>query len=117
MRQPSELASVPHRLSLGIPGFEFRDLYEADGLRRLSERFEAQLAADAPSVAESLSALRARGGKGSSTAETSDLLIQVAQHLSRFLVRLFQIAPAGERLERALTAELPLFEFRRDFIA
>ncbi|RKH42197.1 pyridine nucleotide-disulfide oxidoreductase [Corallococcus sp. AB049A] len=103
-------------LHLGLPGFCFEDLYAPSGLRRLAERFDAQLQGDAPGLFQAFDAWRKSGGTTPTGPAESELLIQVARHVSRFVATLFRIEPESERLARHLRGELPLFDFKREFI-
>ncbi|WP_223644162.1 FAD-dependent oxidoreductase [Corallococcus sp. EGB] len=115
MRALNDSAPAP-TLHLGLPGFTFEDLYRPSGLRRLTERFDARLQADAPGLFQTFDTYRQSGGAHLSGPAASDLLIQVARHVSRFVATLFGITPESERLSRHLRAELPLFDFKREFV-
>lgn len=116
MRQLSTPDDDALPLTLGIPGFQLEDLYRPEGLRRLAERFYAEVAEADPALSSAFEAYRRAGGTGLSAPAESELLIRVAQHLSRFVARLFTVEAAADRLARRLTGELPLFEFKREFI-
>jgi NADPH-dependent glutamate synthase beta subunit-like oxidoreductase/NAD(P)H-flavin reductase len=117
MRALTDLPSEPTpTLTLGLPGFTFEDLYRPRGLRRLSERFDAQLAAEEPELFQAFDAYRKSGGTGLAGPAESDLLIRVARHVSRFVARLFRIEGEVEALAGRLKGELPLFDFKREFI-
>jgi NADPH-dependent glutamate synthase beta subunit-like oxidoreductase/NAD(P)H-flavin reductase len=103
-------------LTLGIPGFSFEDLYRPHGLRRLAEHFDAQLAAAEPELFQSFDAYRTSGGKSLTGPAESELLIRVSRHVSAFIARLFGIEAEVDRLARGLKSELPLFDFKREFI-
>jgi NADPH-dependent glutamate synthase beta subunit-like oxidoreductase/NAD(P)H-flavin reductase len=103
-------------LTLGIPGFSFEDLYRPRGLRRLAERFDATLAEVEPALFQAFDTYRKAGGTGLSGPAESELLIRVSRHVSDFVARLFGIEEAAERLARGLKSELPLFDFKREFI-
>ncbi|HYO57446.1 FAD-dependent oxidoreductase [Archangium sp.] len=103
-------------LTLGIPGFSFEDLYRPRGLRRLAERFDTQLSADEPELFEAFDAYRKSGGKSVTGPAESELLIRVARHVSAFVTRLFGLEAETDRLARGLKSELPLFDFKREFI-
>ncbi|HEY0093999.1 MAG TPA: pyridine nucleotide-disulfide oxidoreductase, partial [Archangium sp.] len=104
-------------LTLGIPGFGFEDLYRPRGLRRLAERFDEQLATDEPELFKAFEAYRKSGGKGLTGPAESELLIRVSRHVSAFLTRLFGLETDTDRLARHLKGELPLFDFKREFIS
>ncbi|HYH99210.1 MAG TPA: pyridine nucleotide-disulfide oxidoreductase, partial [Hyalangium sp.] len=117
MRAPTALPndSSP-KLTLGLPGFTFEDLYRPRGLRRLSERFDAWLTEHEPELFQVFDAYRKSGGSNLSGAIESNVLIRVSRHVARFLACLFNIESEQEDLARRLTGELPLFDFKRDFI-
>src|SRR5687767_12833182 len=104
-------------LTLGLGGFTFEDLYRPEGLRRLTERFHADLGGADPELGLAFERFRSAGGKGLSAPEESELLIRVSRHLAAFIGRLFGIGRDREALAGQLTRELPLFDFKREFIA
>ena len=104
-------------LTLGIPGFSFEDLYRPRGLRRLAERFDEQLAADEPELFKAFEAYRKSGGESLTGPAESELLIRVSRHVSAFITRLFGLETDTDRLARHLKGELPLFDFKREFIS
>ncbi len=106
----------PDTLKLGLAGFTFEDLHQPKGLRRLTEAFHAALAKEDPALAASFDSYRKAGGQGLAAPAESALLMQVSQHVSRFVSRLFLIEPAVDQLSRKLTGELKLFDFKREFI-
>src|SRR6185295_9994662 len=103
-------------LHLGLDGFTFEDLYRPSGLKRLHERFLADLAAADAALAQRFDAYRAAAGQGLKPPEEAALLIAVARHVSAFLGRLFGITAEQQALAARLQKELRLFEFRREFI-
>lgn len=117
MRALTNLPSDPGpSLQLGMPGFTFEDLYRPRGLRRLAQGFDARLAEDDPELFKAFDAYRQAGGKGLTAPAESDLLVRVARHVSRFVARLFRIEQEQEQLMGHLKGELPLFNFKREFI-
>ncbi|MHB8877430.1 MAG: FAD-dependent oxidoreductase, partial [Myxococcaceae bacterium] len=107
----------PPVLKLGVDGFDYPDLHHPRGLRRLAERFDAQLAQDDPALFAAFEAYRQAGGEGLTPPAKSELLVRVAEHLSRFVARLFGIGDEAAELARRLTGELPLFEFKKEFVS
>ncbi|WP_342375337.1 FAD-dependent oxidoreductase [Myxococcus stipitatus] len=117
MRALTNLPSDPGpSLQLGVPGFTFEDLYRPRGLRRLAQSFDARLAEDDPELFKAFDAYRQAGGQGLTGPAESDLLVRVARHVSRFIARLFRIEQEHEQLMGNLKGELPLFNFKREFI-
>ena len=105
------------QLRLGIDGFRLEDLYEPAGLRRLTERFFSDLRHADPALAGELDAYRAGGGKSLPAPAESELLIRVAAQVSEFVAKLFGIQAARAKLSQRLLGELPLFDFKREFIS
>ncbi|AGC47175.1 hypothetical protein MYSTI_05900 [Myxococcus stipitatus DSM 14675] len=117
MRALTNLPSDPGpSLQLGMPGFTFEDLYRPRGLRRLAQSFDARLAEDDPELFKAFDAYRQAGGQGLTGPAESDLLVRVARHVSSFVARLFRIEQEHEQLMGSLKGELPLFNFKREFI-
>ncbi|NTX00991.1 FAD-dependent oxidoreductase [Myxococcus sp. CA040A] len=117
MRALTDLPSDPGpALQLGLPGFTFEDLYRPRGLRRLAKSFDAQLAEDEPELFKAFDAYRQSGGTSLTGPAESDLLVRVARHTSRFVSRLFRVDQELERQMGQLKGELPLFDFKREFI-
>ncbi len=104
-------------LRLGFDGFAFEDLYAPEGLRRLSARFDAFLAERDAALAARFSAYRASEGAGLTPPQASELLISVSAHHAAFIARLFGIEAEVDALGKKIRGELPLFEFKREFIA
>src|SRR5262245_48184924 len=103
-------------LVLGVPGFTFADLYRAERLRDLMDLFDRELAAANPDLARRHVAWRARRDRGVPAAETSDMTLEVAPHVSRFVARLFRIEQEVEQLRKATVDETPVMVWKRDFV-
>lgn len=105
-------------LQLGIDGFTFEQLQHATGLARLHDAFLASLPTDlATRFGAYRDAMRAGASHGGLTApKESELLIEVAAQVSRFVGRLFHLEAELESLRAKLTGELKLFEFKREFV-
>jgi NADPH-dependent glutamate synthase beta subunit-like oxidoreductase/NAD(P)H-flavin reductase len=108
-------------ISLGIDGFTFDDLYRPSGLKRLYTRFQLELRALAPDTAIAYDAYCAamnagRPHGGLSAPQESDLLVAVAEFVSKFLMRLFRVEKELSTLRATLGAESRLFEFKREFV-
>ncbi|MBX5482709.1 MAG: FAD-dependent oxidoreductase [Myxococcaceae bacterium] len=105
----------------GIEGFRFEDLYDPKGLRRLTERFYAEVEASDPALwaewvtyRDSVDPLT--GTSSLPPTRVSDVLLKMAAKLSPFVARLFNVGDAVEGVSRKLQRELRLFEFKREFI-
>jgi len=112
----SRSADASPTLSLGFEGFTFEDLYRPEGLRRLTERFHAQVGEEDGALLESFESYRKEEGKNLTAPQESELLMRMGEHLSRFVGRLFGVEAELSALARGLKGDLSLFEMKRDFI-
>src|SRR5438552_10195752 len=85
------LAAKDARLSLGVPGFTFADLFEPLRLKDLHDAFEAWFKETAPEHHARFDAYRACRGEGMSAEQKSEALLACAPYVSAFLGKLFQI--------------------------
>ncbi|MBE9557197.1 MAG: FAD-dependent oxidoreductase [Proteobacteria bacterium] len=100
-------------------GLTFDDLYDRDGLVRLDGVFLDVLGAADPALARRLMAARGAPGAGSGSLtrlEESELILDVAPHLERFIGRLFGISDELAVLRGEHKALAPVFEVRRNFV-
>jgi NADPH-dependent glutamate synthase beta subunit-like oxidoreductase len=101
-------------LQLNLDGFEYEDVYRAERLPLLDDRFDRWLARrDA--------ALRARyrdyrSGGAQSGPEESALLIAVACELEDFLVAAFGVGPSRDGLRAAQERDAVVHSFKREFV-
>src|SRR5262245_41620263 len=106
---------MPITLRLGIPGISYSDLFDPDHLKELHNIFNAELAAVNPELFASWNEYRSNPAQTKTPVEISALLVGVADHVSRFLVRLFQIDAEAEALATATADQNPVFRFKVDF--
>ena len=99
-------------LSLGIDGFSFEDLYRSEGLERLHARFLKDLEQTDPALATRFAAYRAAKGENEKGPQQSDLLIQVAAHVSRFVGQLFGVHGQLGALQKELTGQIAKHDVR-----
>jgi NADPH-dependent glutamate synthase beta subunit-like oxidoreductase/NAD(P)H-flavin reductase len=102
-------------LHLGIPGFQYADLYDPARLRELAEIFFLEVGGRDAAL---LSAWRVyqQSPDAAPARHVSDLLIRMGPHLSRFLARLFGIEEEATRIQALTHREDPVFRFKVDFI-
>jgi NADPH-dependent glutamate synthase beta subunit-like oxidoreductase/NAD(P)H-flavin reductase len=108
--------SDPSELSLGEPGFTYKDLFVPERLAELAVRFDAYFAgADAAAHAR-FAAYREKKGEGMTAQEVSDALLAAAPHLSRFVARIFGVEREAEALAGKAHADDVLWRFKKDFV-
>src|SRR5688572_17283563 len=102
-------------LSLALPGLAFADLYRREGLVKLDQEFLSALeSGDAP-LHERV--VRARAAPEELTQkDESDLLLELAPHLERFLARLFGIESEVAALAARHHELAPLYTVKRQFV-
>jgi NADPH-dependent glutamate synthase beta subunit-like oxidoreductase/NAD(P)H-flavin reductase len=107
--------SDPTELKLGIDGFAYADLFDAYKLQELTKRFdEALKGADAATFAL-LEAYRASRGEGMKPEAESDTLLAVAPHVSRFVMRLFNVEAEVAAQKKDAEERSSLWHFKREF--
>jgi NADPH-dependent glutamate synthase beta subunit-like oxidoreductase/NAD(P)H-flavin reductase len=103
-------------LALGVPGFSFADLYRAERLRDLYDRFVEEVReADAAFWAQ-WQAYAASPDAPRSPIELSRLLVRMSRHVSAFLARLFGVGEEAETLSQATHRRDDLFRFKVEFV-
>src|SRR5919206_136762 len=99
---------------LGIHGFTYGDLHRPARLRALAEAFYAEVGReDAGLHARLAEYVNSRGENLKGTRAESELLIEAAPHLSRFVARLFRVEEERERLAESIRAQDPVFQFKQ----
>jgi NADPH-dependent glutamate synthase beta subunit-like oxidoreductase/NAD(P)H-flavin reductase len=105
------------KLSLGLPGFTWDDLFVSSKLRELHARFDdhARSAAGAEAWAK-FERYRASRGEGMSPEQVSDAIITAAPHLGTFLAKLFQVEAEYAAMQSGTERQSVIFTFKRDFV-
>ncbi|MBM4358668.1 MAG: FAD-dependent oxidoreductase [Deltaproteobacteria bacterium] len=106
-REPSELV-------LGYPDFGYADLFEPARLAELDALFLSELATTAPETSTKLLAFRAACGDGMKPEAVSEVLLEAAPHVSRFVARLFNVEAEARALVDATTERSPLWRFKKE---
>jgi len=108
-------------LTLGIPGFDYADLYDPARLSDLLDEFDRFLTARDEALATRYLAWRdaeAAGGGSLSVEQASDLMTQTAPHVGAFLARLFGVEAERAARAEAITAQFEhLFECKARIVA
>jgi NADPH-dependent glutamate synthase beta subunit-like oxidoreductase/NAD(P)H-flavin reductase len=108
----SAATAAASELRLGVEGFDWDDLFRPEALRRLHERFLAELAATAPETAGRFAAYRESRGAGMKPQAISDVLVETAPHVSAFVARLFGVEREWQRQIAETRAVSPLYKFK-----
>src|ERR1044071_9206726 len=112
--EPTSEQQLPADFSLGIEGFTYGDLHRPARLRALAGAFYAEVEReDAALWARLTEYVNSRGENLKGTRAESELLIEAAPHLSRFVARLFRVEGERERLAESIRAQDPVFQFKQ----
>src|SRR5205809_64533 len=91
-------SSVSQRAPLGIEGFSYADLHVPQRLKALHDVFCREVAAADPAFWAEWSAYAADPDAPRSPIVVSDLIVRMAPHVSRFVMRLFDLGDAARVL-------------------
>ncbi len=101
--------------ALRLAGFDFQELFQAQGLARLDETFMHRLGGLDPALRDRLLAYRQGDGDWPALA-VSELLLAVAPRLEDFLAELFAIQPAVADARAAVLSHDPVLLFKRELV-
>ncbi len=96
-------------------GFTFADLHEPKRLRDLYDAFTAEVNRTEPDLWQQWTQYREVPESLGPVAK-SNLIVQMAPHVSRFMSRLFGVGAEAEALVAATAAYDDLFRFKIDFV-
>jgi NADPH-dependent glutamate synthase beta subunit-like oxidoreductase len=109
--------SVPAAsLPLGIPGYTFADLHEPDRLSSLYDRFCEQVSSVDAGLWGEWDAYRRDPDAPRAPIALSNLIVAMAPHVSRFVVRLFDVEGKAGTLAAATRDQDDIFRFKVDFV-
>jgi NADPH-dependent glutamate synthase beta subunit-like oxidoreductase/NAD(P)H-flavin reductase len=100
----------------GLRDFSYSDLYDPVRLKELAELFYREVESADSNLGRHYSEYRQNRGSALSPVEESNLLVQLAPHLGRFIARLFRIEESAEAGRHRSEDEKPIFEFKRNFV-
>ncbi|HSK73992.1 MAG TPA: FAD-dependent oxidoreductase [Pyrinomonadaceae bacterium] len=97
---------------LGIIGFNFSDLYDAEKLKELAEKFYEQLKDANPLLHKDLTEYISKRGEGYEPRTESQILTDSAPYLSEFIARLFNIERERGELMRDVLEQDPVWKYK-----
>jgi NADPH-dependent glutamate synthase beta subunit-like oxidoreductase/NAD(P)H-flavin reductase len=103
-------------MRLGVPGYTFTDLHQPERLASLYDRFGEEVQVSDPPLWREWDAYRRSPDTPPSPVALSNLLIAMAAHVSRFVLRLFDVSSAAGALTASTRAQDDLFRFKVDFV-
>ncbi|MGZ8183807.1 MAG: pyridine nucleotide-disulfide oxidoreductase, partial [Methylobacter sp.] len=81
-----------HNLTLGIPGFNYPDLYDSARLKDLLDVFDASVERHDSQLHNEFKAYRENQGAGLSAETVSDLLVRMGPYVGQFVAKLFNVS-------------------------
>ena len=109
---------TPTPLSLGIPGFQYADLYNPVRLADLSRVFDDDLLERDTHLLDEFISYRRSQGDGMSAEAISDLLVRVAPYVGDFIARLFRLESECAAQREAIQDEIDtVFVYRSEIVA
>src|SRR5687768_4231169 len=104
-------------LRIGIPGFEYADLYDPSRLAELNDIFLSRLRSSDPALWERFDRYATTLGEGMKPEEISETIVLVAPHVSTFIADLFGVHERHAVMKQAVERESVIFTFKREFVA
>ncbi len=105
-------------LSLGIPGFDYADLYRPERLAALLSVFDDTVAGQDPALFERYARYRQCRGEGMTGGAISSILTAMAPHVDAFVARLFKVEAESAAQRRAIREQMDsVFVYRDELVA
>lgn len=101
---------------LGIAEFSYPDLYDPSRLADLDREFLMDLEASNPDLASRFLRYRECRAEGYSERDESNLLVEVAPFLGRFVARLFDISRERDLALESAQSQAVIFEFKKQLV-
>ncbi|AMK76191.1 MULTISPECIES: pyridine nucleotide-disulfide oxidoreductase [Methylomonas] len=105
------------QLTLGIPGFAYKDLYDAKRLADLLAVFDQSVQQHDAALFAEISAYRACGGEGMKPEEVSELLVKMAPLVGTFVAKLFNVEDVRDQQIGKIRSEFDsVFVYRTQIV-
>lgn len=112
------MGSTPLSMSLGIPGFEYGDLYDPIRLADLSRAFDDYLQESDTTLFKEFLSYRESRGEGMAPEAVSDILVRVAPWVGDFIARLFKLESECAAQRKSIRDEIDtVFVYRSQIVA
>ncbi|WFP49824.1 pyridine nucleotide-disulfide oxidoreductase [Methylomonas sp. EFPC3] len=105
------------QLTLGIPGFEYKDLYDSKRLADLLTVFDQSVKHHDSALFDEIAAYRACGGDGMKPEEISELLVRTAPLVGTFVAKLFNVQDVRDKQISHIRGEFDsVFTYRTEIV-
>lgn len=105
------------KLAINIPGFTFHDLFKSEKLATLTNIFYERVELSDPALWQRFKTYRDSNGKGLSEIEVSNLLVDLARHLSSFVQTMFGVTEECNRMRVETQRDQIILQFKREFFS
>lgn len=106
-----------HNLTLGIPGFNYPDLYDSARLKDLLEVFDASVERHDSQLHNEFKAYRQNQGEGLSPEAISDLLVRMGPYVGQFVARIFNVSEQHQAQGAKIKDEIDtIFTFKNEIV-
>lgn len=105
-------ASAAGDFELGVAGFRFSDLFDAERLKDLADAFYAEVRERDAVLGDALDRYIAAHGNGIERRVESKILTDAAPYLSEFVARLFRIQPERDDLQQKVLIQQPIWRYK-----
>jgi NADPH-dependent glutamate synthase beta subunit-like oxidoreductase/NAD(P)H-flavin reductase len=106
-----------HDLTLGIPGFNYPDLYDSARLRELLDVFDASVERHDSQLHSEFQAYRQNQGEGLSPEAISDLLVRMGPYVGQFVAKLFNVSEQHQAQGEKIKDEIDsIFTFKNEVV-
>jgi NADPH-dependent glutamate synthase beta subunit-like oxidoreductase/NAD(P)H-flavin reductase len=107
-----------HTFSLGIPGFNYADLYESNRLKDLLEVFDSSVKYHDADLFAEFQNYRQTQGEGLAPEKISDLLVRTAPYVGQFVAKLFDVTKEHEAQAKKTQDEFAtIFVYKNEVVA
>ena len=107
-----------NNFTLGIPGFEYKDLYDPARLHDLHDVFTSFVESNNSELHRKFEVYRQNQGVGIEAQEISDLLVKMGPYVGQFVARLFNISDEHQVQRIKIKDEIDtIFTYKREVVA
>ncbi|TAN65647.1 MAG: pyridine nucleotide-disulfide oxidoreductase [Methylobacter sp.] len=106
-----------HNLTLGIPGFNYPDLYDSARLKELLDVFDASVERHDPQLHSEFKAYRENQGAGLSAEAVSDLLVRMGPYVGQFVAKIFNVSEQHQAQGAKIKDEIDtIFTYKNEVV-
>ncbi len=106
-----------HNLTLGIPGFNYSDLYDSARLKELLDVFDASVERHDSQLHSEFKAYRQNQGAGLSAETVSDLLVRMGPYVGQFVATIFNVSDQHQAQGAKIKDEIDtIFTYKNEVV-